>query len=157
MAITDWDAFLRRVSGRLVSPAAASGYFDSVQAHEPKSVPATGLFYAVYLDSLNPVPQRSGLAATSARLVMVGRVYKPFRSVPEDLIDPNLAGATGYLMNAYSTDFELGGEICNVDLLGAFGAPLSARGGYLTLERTTFRTMDITIPMIINDAFDQVA
>lgn len=155
MAIDDWDAFLRRVTGRINSAALASGYFDAVAGHEPKSAPSTGMSFASFMEGITPVPARSGLDATSAKLVMIGRIYKPFLSVPEDLIDPNIAGAAGYLMQAYSTDFELGGEVANIDLLGAHGVGLSARASYQTLDRLTFRLMDITIPMIINDAFDQ--
>lgn len=156
MAIADWDAFLRTVTDRLLSPAATSGrFFNLPMAHEPKSAPSD-LTYAIFLTGLQPIPRRSGLPVTSVRLEMTGRIYKPFREVPEDLIDPAIAGATGALMAAYSGDFELGGMVCAVDLLGAYGAPLAARAGYQTVDRITFRIMDITIPMIIDDAFDQV-
>lgn len=155
-AITDWSAFLRRVTDRLLSPAAASGWFANLpMAHEPKSAPQSDLTYAVFVSALAPVQARSGLDATSARLEMTGRIYKLFRTIPEDLIDPAMTGATGALMQAYSSDFELGGEVSNIDLLGAFGTPLSARAGYQTIDKTTFRITDIVIPMIINDAFDQ--
>ncbi len=156
MAVTDWDAFLRTVTDRLLSPAAASGRFLNLpMAHEPKSAPSD-LTYAVFLTGMAPVARRSGLAATSVRLEMTGRIYKPFREMPEDLIDPAIAGATGALMAAYSGDFELGGMVSAMDLLGAYGAPLAARAGYQTVDRTTFRIIDITIPMIIDDVFDQV-
>lgn len=153
--ITDWDAFLRRVTGRLASHAGASGKFDRVQKAEPKSAPGTGLTYAIFVSALGPVPRTSGLDATSARLEFTGRIFRPFLAVPDDLIDPNVAGAVGYLIAAYSGDFTLGDEIDQIDLLGAYGAPLGARAGYITLGNTTFRTMDIVIPLIINDAWDQ--
>lgn len=156
MAITDWDAFLRTVTDRLLSPAAASGYFTNLpMAHEPKSAPESDLTYVVFVQALAPVQRMSGLRATSARLEMVGRIYKNFLSKPEDLIDPALVGATGFLMNAYSGDFELGGMVAAVDLLGAWGTALNARAGYQKIGNSNFRIMDITIPMIINDAFDQ--
>lgn len=153
--ITDWDAFLRRVTGRLSSHAGASGKFDKVQSFEPKSAPGNGLTYAIFVSALQPVPRTSGLAATSARLEFTGRIFRPFKTVPEDLIDPNVAGAVGYLISAYSSDFMLGDEIDQIDLLGAYGTPLGARAGYITLGQTTFRTMDIVIPLIINDAWVQ--
>lgn len=141
----------------LTSHGAAAGYFDSVQGHEPKSAPGTGLTYAVFLSALAPVAAASGLAATSARVELTGRIYKPFMSQPEDLIDPNVTDAADALMTAYSGDFDLGGHARNVDLLGAHGTPLSARAGYQTIDKTVFRVLDITIPIIVSDAWTQGA
>lgn len=140
----------------VTSHASSSGYFDEVQTHEPKSPPGTGLTYAVFLAAVGPVPA-SGLSSTSARVELTGRIYKPFLSEPKDLIDPNLADAVDALMTAYSGDFDLGGDARCVDLLGAYGQPLGARAGYQTIDRTVFRVIDITIPVIINDAWVQGA
>lgn len=141
----------------VTSAASASGFFDAVQGHEPKSAPGTGLTYAVFLNALAPVAAASGLAASSARVELTGRIYKPFTSQPEDLIDPNLAAAADALLSAYSADFDLGGVARNVDLLGAHGAPLGLRAGYQTIDRTVFRVLDITIPIIVSDAWTQGA
>lgn len=147
-----------RLINAVTSAAAASGYFDAVQGHEPKSAPpGTGLTYAVFLSALEPVAAASGLAATSARVELTGRIYKPFTSQPEDLIDPNLADAADALITAYSGDYDLGGYARNVDLLGAHGTGLSLRAGYQTIDRTVYRVLDITIPIIVNDAFPQGA
>jgi hypothetical protein len=59
------------------------------------------------------------------------------------------------LFEAYSADFELGGNVRNVDVLGAQGSPLSARFGFTTIDKQTYRTIDIVIPLVINDAFTQ--
>jgi hypothetical protein len=48
---------------------------------------------------------------------------------PEDAIDPELLAAVDALMSAYSGDFQLGGLITQVDLLGAYGKPLGAERG----------------------------
>jgi hypothetical protein len=141
----------------VTSAASASGYFDTVQGHEPKSAPGTGLTFAVFLSDLRPVAAASGLAATSARVELTGRIYKPFTAQPEDLIDPNLAAAADALLTAYSGDFDLGGNARNVDLLGAHGSPLALRAGYQSVDRTMFRVLDITIPIIVNDAWTQGA
>jgi hypothetical protein len=136
------------------SHAAASGYFDSVQTHEPKSAPGTGLTFAVWLSEIGPA-RSSGLASTSVRMELTGRIYKPFLSEPEDLIDPTLADAVDALLEALSGDFELGGNARSVDLLGAHGVPLSARAGYQKLDSTVYRVIDIMVPIIINDAWGQ--
>jgi hypothetical protein len=137
--------------------ASASGFFDTVQGHEPKSAPGNGLTYAVFLSGIGPARTASGLDATSARVELTGRIYKPFLSQPEDLIDPLIADSVDALMAAYAGDFELGGNARNVDLRGAQGAPLGGRAGYQTIDKTPFRVFDIIIPIIVNDAWSEVA
>lgn len=144
------------VIDRVASHASSTALFQYVQKHEPKSAPNNGLHYAVYVSGLSPVALASGLAATSVRLELTGRIYHSFISEPEDEIDPDLTNALDILFTAYSGDFELGGAARNIDLLGAHGAPLSARSGYLRIDSKIFRVMDIIIPIIINDAFEQV-
>lgn len=137
----------------VTSHASASGHFDVVQGHEPKSPPGNGLTYAVFLSALGPARTGSGLNSTSARVELTGRIFLPFISQPEDLIDPAITEAADDLFDAYAGDFELGGNARNIDLRGGQGAPLSGRYGYQTIAKTTFRVFDIIIPIIVNDAW----
>lgn len=141
----------------IASFASASGHFDAVQGHEPKSAPGNGLTFAVFTSGLGPARGASGLNSTTARLELTGRVYKPFLSEPADLIDPALMEATDAMFTALAGDFELGGNVRNIDLQGASGTPLSMRAGYTTIDKQVYRTYDITIPIIVNDAWDQEA
>ena len=97
----------------------------------------------------------SGLKSTSAVLLILGRIYLPFLQEPVDAIDPEITAATDQIMEDLSRDFQLGGAAFAVDLLGMAGQPLEARAGYITVDKTSFRSMDITIPVIIADAFTQ--
>lgn len=148
---------IRALIDAATSAGSASGYFDAVQGHEPKSAPGTGLTFAVFVAALGPARGGSGLAATSVRVELTGRIYKPFKSEPEDLIDPNMTDAAEALITAYSGDFDMGGNARNVDLLGAYGTPLGFRAGYVTIDKSVFRFYDITIPIIVNDAWAQEA
>jgi hypothetical protein len=142
----------------LVSHAQASGVFEQVNGHEPKNAPTTkGLTAAVWIDRIEPLAAASGLAATTARLAVNLRIYSSMRMEPEDAIDPNIAAAVSVLFTAYSGDFTLGGLIRNVDLLGQFGIGLHAQAGYLEQDRVMYRVMTITLPLIVNDAWDQAA
>jgi len=141
----------------VVSHASASGYFDLVQGHEPKSAPGGDLTFAVFLSNLAPAPRASGLSISSARVELTGRIYKPFREQPEDLIDPRLAEAADVLFTAYIADFELGGTARNIDVNGSQGAGLNARAGYQAIDGQTYRVIDITIPIIVNDVWTQGA
>jgi hypothetical protein len=140
------------------SAAGTLGLFEKVNGHEPKSAPATGgLTAAVWLRRVTPTAKASGLAVTAARLVLMVRVYGSMLSDPQDDIDPRLCAATDALLDTFCGDFTLGGLIRNVDILGEHGVPLDANAGYLNQDGRLFRVVDITLPLIINDAWTQVA
>lgn len=148
---------MNTIRGRVVSHAMGLGRFGQVLSHEPVSGPGSGLTYAVWVTDLAPVPLGSGLSETTARLELTGRAYIPADTEPMDDIDTELTGAADALINAYSGDFELGGNVRKVDLLGAYGTALRARFGYLQLGSTTYRIATLTIPIIVNDVWSQVA
>lgn len=141
----------------LISKAEASGKFEVVQGSEPKNAPGKGVTGAFWFTSLDPVPAASGLSSTTIRLVVTMRIYAPAASEPSDGIDPQVIAAAGAMFTALSGDFDLGGLIRNVDLLGGWGEPLAGRPGWLPHGDVTFRTIDITIPMIVNDEYTQAA
>jgi len=142
---------------QIVSHALASGLFARVNSHEPKNAPGSGITCAIWVQQITPVAPASGLASTSARLAFTVRIYTSMLSEPQDAIDPEILAAVDTLLGLYSGDFSLGGYARNVDLLGSFGIPLSAVAGYLNQDGRLMRVMDITLPIIVNDVWDQVA
>lgn len=139
----------------VVSHALASGWFEAVNLHEPKSSPATGLTAAAWMQHLVPLPAQSGLVYTSGRLLLQVRLYSNMLATPEDQIDPNLIKACDELMRAYSADFTLDGLVNSVDLLGRHGVPLSAQSGYLNIGPGWYRILDIDVPLILDDIWGQ--
>jgi len=146
---------IQGVLDAIVSHALTLGVFESVNGHEPRSAPGNGLTGAVWVDAIQPVPSGSGLNVTTCKLTVNFRIYTSFVSEPQDLIDPQMIQATDLLFTAYSGDFEFGGLIKNVDLLGEYGAPLSARAGYLNQDGTIYRIMEIVLPLVINNVWAQ--
>ncbi|MEU0465020.1 hypothetical protein ABZ215_13535 [Amycolatopsis sp. NPDC006131] len=141
----------------LADHALRTGWFDRVNKHEPKNAPGHGLTSAIWVDRIEPIRGGSGLNSTSARFVVNVRIYQNALSDPPDAIDPHLTAAVNELMLAYSGDFTLDGLVRDVDLLGAHGIPLSAVAGYLTQDKTIYRVMTITVPLIVNDVWEQNA
>lgn len=139
----------------LVSNALQLGIFDSVNTHEPKSRPGNGLTVAIWADTIRPHLQDSGLNITSAVVTFNVRLYTSMTAEPQDLIDPNLIKAVDTLFAQYSGDFDLGGAVRNVDLLGETGATLSAQAGYVNQSGTIYRIVTIVLPVIINDVWTQ--
>jgi hypothetical protein len=148
---------IRTILDAVESHALASGFFQAVNGHEPKSAPQNGLTAAVWVEQIGPARGGAGLSSTSARLALFVRLYTPMLQEPEDAIDPDLMTALDALMTAYSGDFTLGGLVRDVDLLGTYGDPLGARAGYLTTSGAEYRVMTITLPLIVNDLWEQVA
>jgi hypothetical protein len=149
----DTTALLNAVA----SHAMALGAFERAGLHEPKGAPGQGLSVAFWVQSLTPLPMDSGMAETGVRLEITCRFYQPMLTEPQDAIDPKVMDAVDALFGAYHGDFQLGGLVRNIDLLGAFGTPLSAQAGYQTIDRTAYRVMTCVIPLVVNGAWEQVA
>lgn len=142
---------------KLRSHAAALGVFDHVVGHEPLSAPpGSGTTVAFWTTDLTPLPQRSGLASTSLLWAVTASIYNPAQTEPQDDLDPNVVEASVALMTAYSGDFDLGGLISYVDLLGASGQRLGGSAGYLQMQDTVYRSVLLTVPMVLDDVIAQV-
>lgn len=159
----DSEEWIDDVYDAVVSDVQASGYFDAVNEHEAKRKPGRGLTAAVWVQSMMPIAGISGLAATGARVVFQLRTYKNLQLRPggtgpqmQDSIDRNMVKAMSNLARRYHGDFDFGGVIRNVDLLGHWGIALSVTAGYLEQDKVWFRTMDMLIPCIVNDVWPQV-
>jgi hypothetical protein len=140
----------------VVSHAMASGHFEQVNGHEPQNAPSHGLTAAVWADTVQPV-RSSGLDSTTVLLTFNVRIYTSTQSEPADAIDPNLLAAVDDLCAAYIGDFTLGGLIRSVDVFGTHSQPLLVRAGYVQQSGAIFRVMTITLPVIVNDLWEQVA
>lgn len=153
---TSSESWVEPIFDAVVSEYQRSGYFDKVNSHEPRRKPSKGLTAAVWLQSVRPLPQRSGVDSTSGILTFTGRSYMNMFKEPNDMIDVWMMRANAHLMRLMHDDFDFGGVISNVDLLGAFGTPLSLLSGYLDQDATKYRIMDLTIPCVVNDIWPQV-
>jgi hypothetical protein len=142
---------------RIASHAMATGLFDRVNQHEPKSKPGRGLTCAVWIDRIEPALGRSGLDATDARVVFNVRVYTSMLQQPQDAIDPNVMDAMDQLFAAYTGDFQLGDESRFIDVLGMTqGHPLFCQSGYINIDNMVFRVLTATVPVIVTSAWPQV-
>ena len=146
---------IRSIQDKLVSHALATGHFDSVnetKIDEPAG--AGAVTCGIWADDIAPI-RSSGQASTSVRIVFKVRIFASTESAPESYLDPAMIDATSTLMNAYSGDFELSGDARAIDLLGMAGVTLSANAHYMNLSGIIFRVMDITVPVLLNDVWEQ--
>lgn len=139
---------------RLESHALALGIFQSVNGHEPKNAPGAGLNAALWVQSIEPI-RSSGLDSTSVRIEFSLRIYQNMLKDPQDSIDPALIDAVDVLFGQYSGDFDLAQTVRQIDLLGTYGNALSAQAGYISQDSKLYRVMTITLPVIVNDTWEQ--
>lgn len=141
----------------LSTEAEVTGLFEQINGHEPKNGPSNGITYAHWIQRIDPLPEGSGLNMTTGRLLFFVRLYQNFQLEPQDAIDPMMVEATTTLIEQYSGNFTLDGLVKNVDLLGMYGTPLSAEAGYIEQSKGLFRAITITLPLIVNDLWNQEA
>lgn len=137
------------------SHAASLGLFERVNTSEPKNAPGNGLTCAIWAQRMGPTVG-SGLASVSVRLILMVRILKPALTQPYEQIDPDILTAADGLLAAYCGNFTLEGKVKSVDIFGEAGTGLDAQAGYVTIDKTLFRLMDITLPLLTNDLWAEV-
>lgn len=141
----------------LMSHAMSLGLFDSVNGHEPKSAPGNGITASFWCDTIDPIPQASGLATTSLRVSVICRLDTNMTQEPQDDIDSNMIDAAVALVAAYSGDFQLDSTVMEIDLLGGYGQAQGFKFGFLDIDKIIHRVATLTIPVIYDDAINQEA
>lgn len=154
----------RAIRDALASVAQATGYFDQVVTHEPKSAPGKGLVCCIFAGGIAP-SLSSGLSGTSAVLRFSAQVRCSMLREPQDDIDLDILEAVDTLAAALSGDFDLDVTgVRGIDLLGSMGSPsagtgagLAAEFGYIDQDGHMYRVAELNIPIIINDVWAQGA
>ncbi len=139
----------------LTQHAKDTGLFDRVQPFETADPTGQRLTYEVWLGKFGPARGRSGLATTSLRVEIAGRITAAMARKHPETIDPDLAAAAAALVTAYSGDIDLGVAGAEIDALGAYGEPLLGTGGYWGHNGQGYRIFDLVIPIVIDDAWVQ--
>jgi hypothetical protein len=151
-----WDqAAIKSLYSQISSPLKQLGSIKSVIRHEPKAAPVTLPALALWWNGIGPARGLSGLAATSARIEYRARLYVDFTK-PEDEVEVQIQALSSQLIGVFTAGFTLGGEAMEVDLLGSYGAPLSADPGYMRHDDHEYRVAECVIPVICDGLWVQV-
>lgn len=143
----------------LESHAGSLGYFSSINLHEPKSPPdVTGAPALMFESGLIEPASVSGLRSTSFRWEVIARIYRSDIQPNEvdSAMEVELVTATAALMTSFIGGFTLGGLIRNVDVRGETGEPMRGTPGWIKMDDTTYRTVDLLIPLLISDVAPEV-
>jgi hypothetical protein len=141
------------------SHAQASGHLAGVYPYELIAPPIDdGVVAGVWLTDIAPIPARSGLSATTARVVLTVQLYRRAEQVRPEQVDRDLTAATDALMRAYSGDLDLsdyGAVGTELDLLGAYGDPLRGQARYIPFADALTKVHTITVPLVVTDLWTQ--
>jgi hypothetical protein len=132
------------------SIAKGLGVFSATIGHDPENAPPAGLSCSIMLGTVKPVTS-SGLASVSGEVTFMVHVWNFASKRPLDEVDPAVLSATCSLMGAFAGGFTLGETVREVDLFG-----MDAQPGYVNFEGKEYRTMQISVPVVINDMFAEV-
>lgn len=151
------DMQLKAIVAKVTSVVQALGVFETVNGGALNHVPGAGLRASVWPGRITSPPGSSGLASTSIVLPMLVRIYGRVNSFPVDEIDEDMLDAADKVCDAYIGSFTLGATVRGIDIRGRFGQPMTIEPGYLDVQEGTCRVMTLTLPLIINDAWEEVA
>jgi hypothetical protein len=140
---------------KVASHALATGLFERVNTHESSNPPGNGLTCEIWSDMVRPI-QGSGLASVSVTVLFMVRIRMPGQAEPADQIDPDMITALDTLCAAYVSDFTLDGSVRHVDIFGIYGVGMEARAGWLIQDTSTqYRIVDIFLPLVVDDAWQE--
>ena len=128
----------------------SSGYVTEAQVGEPKAPPKTGLAAAVYMNRVSVASLT--LSKTIELHVLTLRLYRDMLVEPLDEIEFTLAEAVSKIMEDLLGEYDLGATIRHVDAGGIYGTSVGATWGYIDVGGTLFRTVDITLPLVVDDS-----
>ena len=127
-------------------------FTGDIPTHDPESPPPGRLNCSISLGPVKSLPADSGLDAITGQVTLMVHVWSPAMQRPLDSIDPEVLGAVSALMGAFAGGFTLSGTVRNIDL-----AQMGAQPGYVDFEGKQLRTAVITLPIIIDDMWAEVA
>lgn len=140
----------------VLSACASVGHFEAVVGHEPKAAPSrTGLTGAVFQRSLTPAS--SGLASVSMRYLLNLRVFISAQGEAQDDMEMQLTAGVDAMLSYFIGHFAGLTGSRYVDVFGADGDEMTAQYGWIEQDSKKYRIADITIPLVLNDSYAEVA
>lgn len=137
----------------LADVARRTGVFEEVRIGESKGAPTNeGATCDVFVTEAPTPVQSSGLAALSVRMQVHMRIMVDVMFAhPQE--EPELAAlrAQDTLCAALAAGYTLAGTVRMIDLLGSDSEGLRTEPGYISIDKRTFRVMEVFVPIVIND------
>ena len=137
-----------------------SGYVSDVQIGEPVAPPdATDRIHAAIYMATAGVAELT-LSSTIELHVATIRLYKRAAFTEGDdagEVEMDMALAVSEITSNLIGEYDLGATIRNIDVAGQYGQAVTAQWGYVALNQTMFRSVDITLPLVVDGSAEQAA
>ena len=142
------------------SHIARTGYVNDVRIGEPVSPPDAieKMHAAIYMASAGVVSLT--LSTTIEVHSVVVRLYRRAAFGQGDdagQVEAEMALAVSQVTSNLVGEFDLGATMRNIDIAGQYGQSLSATWGYITIGNTVFRTVDLTVRLVVDESATQSA
>ena len=142
------------------SHIARTGYVNDVRIGEPVAPPDAieKMHAAIYMASAGVVSLT--LSTTIEVHSVVVRLYRRAAFGQGDdagQVEAEMALAVSQVTSNLVGEFDLGATMRNIDIAGQYGQSLSATWGYITIGNTVFRTVDLTVPLVVDESATQAA
>jgi hypothetical protein len=123
------------------------GEYSLVQIGEPKSPPRGDLAAAVFVSDASVVGVT--LQTTIELHELTIRLYRNMMEEPEEDNELRISQAVTGIVSDLLGDYDLGASVRNI-AVGEYGRTVSASYGYLDVGGTMYRSVDISIPLIVD-------
>ena len=126
-------------------------FTGGVQVGEPLSPPqdmTAALMYRAYL------PAGVTLNTTMDLWEFLVRIYARAGMNPTDAatVENNVAYGFSQVLTALAGDFTLGGTVRAISWAGEGGGHIDAKWGHVVISGTIMRVVDLSVPVIVDDA-----
>ena len=128
----------------------SGGRFVSVELGQPSAIArGTKMSAAIWLESIQVGTVFLGVVDKVYEVAV--RIYRDMLAEPQEQGEFDLALTVQDIGSDLLGDFDLGASVRNIDAGGIYGTPLGAQWGYTSVAGVMFRSVDITVPIIVND------
>jgi len=151
---------IRTTLNAIASHIARTGYVNDVRIGEPTAPPDAidKMQAAIYMQSAQVVEVT--LSNTIELHIVQVRLYRRAAFGEGDDagdVEAEMALGVSQIASNLIGEFDLGGTLRNIDVAGQYGTAILSTWGYVTLGSTVFRTVDITVPLVVDDSATQSA
>jgi hypothetical protein len=145
------------IMAKVVSVVESLAVVETVNGGDNIHVVGAGLRASVSPERIASPPGSSGLDSASVVLTVRVRLFDRVFPTPVDEFSTDLLKAIGKVCGAYLGGFTLGGLVRDIDLHGRHGQAMTVQAGYMDVPDGTCRVMTLLLPLVIDNAWEEVA
>jgi hypothetical protein len=123
------------------------GEFSHVTIGEPKSPPSGDMSASIFATGATVVG--SSLETTIEVHEVTIRIYRNMMGEPEEDNEIRTSQAVTGVTSDLLADYDLGSTVRNISI-GEYGRTMAATWGYLDVSGTMYRSVDLTVPFIVD-------